>query len=114
MEIDAHYNYTNNRLHIGKAVREIFLKSGLAVKQFDGMIPCKEGNVVAACRRRGYRKGSDESQKLLFALPLGRVAPPLVANCSLSAGLFCLVIFLFIVFKQSYQFFFQIFFWWKV
>ena len=23
-------------------------------------------NVVAACRRRGYRKGSDESQKLLF------------------------------------------------
>ena len=23
-------------------------------------------NVVAACRRRGYRKGLDESQKLLF------------------------------------------------
>ena len=48
-------------------------------------------NEAAACRRRGYRKGLDESQRCCSALPLGRVAPPLVANCTLcDGGIVCL------------------------
>ena len=50
-------------------------------------------NEAAACRRRGYRKGSNESQRCCSALPLGRVAPPLVANCTLEAVDLFLLIF---------------------
>jgi len=52
MEIDALYNCTNNQLHIGKAVRKIFLKSGLSVKQFADMIPCKESNIYKIYERK--------------------------------------------------------------
>jgi len=48
MKIDTNNNNTDNtdnQLHMGRQVREVFNKSGLSIQQFADMIPCNVNNI---------------------------------------------------------------------
>ena len=57
MAVNALNKNTNKRLHMGSQVREVFLKSGLTVKQFADMIPCRVGNIYKIYEREEINAG---------------------------------------------------------